>query len=316
MSLDGKTVLVTGGTGFLGHHVIERLKATKAREIAASSGRKTCDLTDPHDCSSLIQRWHPDVVIHLAANVGGIGYNAEHPAEIMRDNLLMAINLYEAVLDHRGKDCPIVTVGTACSYPTLPPPLGEEWLWTGKPEGPNAPYGVAKRAIVELSSAYWRQHEIKSVMLIPTNLYGPHDHFGSQASHVIPALIDRIVKAKETHAPTVGVWGSGEATRDFLYVEDAALGIVRAAERMPSAPVINLGSGEETSIAALVKMICEIVGYEGQVWWDESKLEGHRRRLLDTRRATKVLQWSASTPLREGLERTIASYMEGRKCAS
>ena len=304
----GKRVLVTGGKGFLGMHVVKALRERGCDNIIVPRSA-TCDLRNIENCQMVL--WEEkDIVLHLAATVGGILFNQEHPAEMVYNNLVMGAHLMEESR-LRGVVQKFLTVGTACMYPESPPiPFGEDDLWKGYPTEVTAPYGVAKRALLTLSQAYRKQYGFNAIFVIPTNLYGPGDHFDPEYGHVIPALIRKFVEAKQQGHSSVTVWGTGKATRDFLYVEDAAEGIVLAVERYDGPEPVNLGSGRETPIRELVETIAEVVGYRGKVVWDATKPDGQPRRLLDTERAKAAFGFEARTTLREGLERTLKWYQE------
>lgn len=313
MNLANKTIVVTGGHGFLGRHVVAKLQEHGPRGIVSLSHRD-CDLTERDDASDLIRKYQPDLVVHLAARVGGIGYNQARPGELIRDNLLMAVHLFDAVCYHRGAECPIVSVGTVCSYPKITSmPIQESYLWDGYPEETNAPYGVAKRALVELASAYAAQYGMQAMTLIPTNLYGPGDHFEESRSHVIPALIKRFIEAKRQGASSVTVWGTGAASRDFLYVEDAAAGIVQACASDQWVKLANLGTSRETSMRDLAAKIADATGYEGSIEWDASKPDGQPRRCVSTCTASLAFGWQPTTDLETGLRQTVEWYLS---CAS
>ena len=301
-----KQVLVTGGAGFLGSHVVSLLKETEAAEIRIPRSG-TNDLTIRENCRDAVHGI--DIVIHLAARVGGIAFNQEKPGDIVRDNLLMGVQLMEEA--RLAGVTKYVTVGTTCCYPVNTPiPFHEDDLWNGYPEEITAPYGIAKRMLLVQGQAYRRQYNFNAIFLLPVNLYGPGDHFNTEYSHVIPALIKKTVDAKNTGEKQVTVWGTGKATREFLYVEDAALGIVLAAEKYDRAAPVNLGSGIETPIKSVVKLIAEIAGYNGEIVWDTSRPDGQPRRSVDTSRARQAFGFVAKTSLREGLTRTIEWYLE------
>lgn len=305
-----RRVVVTGGAGFLGSFVVEKLRERGAESIFVPR-QQEYDLRDPAAIRRLYERTRPDIVIHLAAVVGGIGANRRHPGRFFYDNAIMGIQLIELARQFGvGK---FVCIGTVCSYPKFTPvPFRETDLWAGYPEETNAPYGLAKKMLLVQLQAYRQEYGFPGIYLIPTNLYGPRDHFDLENSHVIPALIRKCVEAQERGEPKIVVWGTGRATREFLYVEDAAEAIVLAAERYDGPEPINIGSGEEISIRDLVDLIRELTGYEGDVKWDTSKPDGQPRRRIDTTRAREWLGWEARTPLREGLRRTIEWYRTHR----
>ena len=315
----GKRVIVTGGGGFLGRAVVARLTAKGVRTVFVPR-RREYDLRDGAAIRRLLTataeerdgRLTPvDLVVHLAANVGGIGANREHPAEFFYDNLMMGVQLmHEAWLAGVAK---FVAVGTVCAYPKFTPvPFREDDIWNGYPEETNAPYGLAKKMLLVQSAAYRDQYNYNSVFLLPVNLYGPWDNFDPSSSHVIPALIRKCVEAQESGASEVVVWGDGSPTREFLYVDDAAEGIVLAAERYDKSDPVNLGSAYEISIRDLVGIVASEVGYTGRVVWDTSKPNGQPRRKLDTTRADEEFGFQASTDFATGLRRTIEWYREHR----
>ncbi len=305
-----RRVVVTGGAGFLGSFVVEKLRERGAESLFVPR-RQEYDLRDAAAIRRLYERTRPDVVIHLAAVVGGIGANRRHPGRFFYDNAVMGIQLIELARQFGvGK---FVCVGTVCSYPKFTPvPFRETDLWAGYPEETNAPYGLAKKMLLVQLQAYRQEYGFSGIYLIPTNLYGPRDHFDLENSHVIPALIRKCVEAQERGEPKIVVWGTGRATREFLYVEDAAEAIVLAAERYDGPEPVNIGSGEEISIRDLVDLIRDLTGYRGDVEWDTSKPDGQPRRRIDTTRAREWLGWEARTPLREGLRRTIEWYRTHR----
>ncbi len=306
-------VLVTGGTGFLGRMVLAGLRARGAGGVDAPSSRHY-DLRRPDEAASLFDDVRPDLVIHLAARVGGIGANQAHPAELYVDNLLMGTYVIEEARRHGVAKT--VLVGTVCSYPKITPvPFGEDSLWQGYPEETNAPYGVAKLAQLTHARANRDQYGQRCIYLIPTNLYGPGDKFHPAVSHVIPALVKKCVDAKESGADHIEVWGTGSASREFLFVQDAAEGILLAAEHHDDVEPVNLGTDEEMPIRALVELVVELVGYEGEVRWDTSKPDGQPRRRVDPSRAAKAFGFEATTPLRDGLARTIEWYLGHRQQA-
>lgn len=318
-----KRVIVTGGAGFLGAHLVGALRARGAAEIIVPRSRDY-DLRDVHAIRRLFSDsamrggtgTRPvDLVIHLAARVGGIGANRERPAEFFYDNLLMGTQLlHEAWRAGVGK---VVALGTVCNYPKhTPVPFREEQLWDGYPEETNAPYGLAKKMLLVQSQAYRAQYGFNSIFLMPTNLYGPGDNLDPTTSHVIPALIRRCAEAQAAAAdgqrPELSVWGSGAATREFLYVEDAAEGILLAAEHYDGSDPVNLGSGMEISIAELVQIITSLLGADPSIVWNRDQPDGQPRRRVDTSRAERLFGFRASTPLRDGLRKTLEWYLQGR----
>ncbi|HRX34484.1 MAG TPA: GDP-L-fucose synthase [Methanoregulaceae archaeon] len=302
-----KTFLVTGGAGFLGSHLIEQMKEKGVvHENIRVTRSKTTDLRIWEHCVDAVQEI--DVVIHLAAKVGGIGYNRENPATLFYDNAMMGIQLMEAA--RRAGVEKFVQVGTVCAYPKYTPvPFREEDLWNGYPEETNAPYGVAKKILLVQAQAYREQYGFNAIYLLPVNLYGPRDNFDPESSHVIPALIRKFVEAKKLGLDTVEVWGTGSASREFLYVDDAARGIVLATERYNKPDPVNLGSGMEITIRDLVALIGELTGFDGEIVWDITKPDGQPRRCLDVSRARKEFGFEAEMGFREGLKRTIEWYV-------
>jgi GDP-L-fucose synthase len=309
-AFDAVRFLVTGGNGFLGRAVVRRLAERGAKEVfVPRSG--DYDLTRPDDVGRLFDAAEPDVVVHLAARVGGIGANRSRPAELYLTNLLMGTYVIEEARV-RGV-AKTVLVGTICSYPKFTPvPFREGDLWNGYPEETNAPYGVAKKALLVHAQANRAQYGQHCIYLLPTNLYGPGDKFHPSVSHVIPALIKKCVDARETGQKSVEVWGTGAATREFLYVEDCAEAIVLASERYEDPDPVNLGTGREIPIRELVAVIARLTGFEGELVWDASRPDGQPRRSVDASRAERALGWRAVTSLEDGLHATIDWYLSHR----
>ncbi len=301
-----KRVVVTGGAGFLGSFVVNRLREFGCRNLLVPRSREF-DLREKEQVNRVYETAQPDVVIHLAAMVGGIGANRKHPGRFFYDSAIMGIQVIESARVHGVKK--FVSVGTVCSYPKFTPvPFREEDLWKGYPEETNAPYGLAKKALLVQIQSYRQEYDFPGIYLIPVNLYGPRDNFDPESSHVIPALIRKCMEAKQENRSVIEVWGTGSATREFLYVEDAADAILAAAEKYDSAEPVNLGSGQEISIRDLVTIICELTNYTGQVEWDNTKPDGQPRRSLDTTRAFEAFGWRSKTPFRDGLRKTIEWY--------
>jgi GDP-L-fucose synthase len=305
----GRRVLVTGGSGFLGRVVVSKLRQRGADVVAPR--RADYDLTDHDAADQVFVDTSPEVVVHLAARVGGIGYNQKAPADLYLANLLMGTHVLEAARRHDAAKT--VLVGTVCSYPKFTPvPFREETLWDGYPEETNAPYGIAKKALLVHAQVNRAQHGQRSAFLIPTNLYGPGDKFHPSVSHVIPALIKNCVEAVERGEDKVDVWGTGRATREYLYVDDAAEGIVLAAELLDDPDPVNLGTDREISIRETVEHIARLTGFTGELRWDPTKPDGQPRRRVDTSRAERLLGWHASMPFDEGLARTIEWFLANR----
>jgi GDP-L-fucose synthase len=308
-----KRVLVTGGRGFVGRVVCSKLNERGVAEVVAP---KSCDydLTRSEDVEKLFADAAPDLVIHLAARVGGIGANIGNPATLYLSNLLMGTYVIE---EARRRDVDkTVLVGTICSYPKLTPiPFEEESLWDGYPEETNAPFGVAKKALLVHAQANRSQYGQSCIYLLPTNLYGPGDKFHPSVSHVVAALIKKCIDATEAGRNHVDVWGTGKATREFLYVDDAAEGVLLAAERYDDGDPVNLGSGVELGIKDLARTIARMTGFEGELRWDTSKPDGQPRRSVDTSRAKELFGFVATTPFQEGLRRTIDWYVANREAA-
>ncbi len=307
MNLSSKKILVTGGAGFLGKFVVTELKNKKVPQSNIKVVRsQDYDLRKVNDCIRVLK--DVDVVIHLAANVGGIGYNKDKPGELFYDNAVMGINLMEEARKEKVEK--FLQVGTICAYPKFTPvPFKESDLWNGYPEETNAPYGLAKKILLTMAQAYRSQYDFNVIYLLPVNLYGPGDNFNPESSHVIPALIRKFIEAKEKKINEVIVWGTGKPTREFLYVEDAAKAIVLATEKYNKSEPVNLGSGEEISIRDLAYTIKEMTGFQGKVVWDKTKPDGQPRRKLDTRKAKKEFGFVAKTNFNNGLKKTIAWYL-------
>ena len=306
IKLADKRVVVTGGAGFLGSFVVEKLRERGCKEIfIPRSGQY--DLVDRDACRRLYKDAKPDVVIHLAAKVGGIGANRENPGSFFYDNLMMGVQLIEEGRLYGLKK--FVATGTICAYPKFTPvPFKEEELWNGYPEETNAPYGLAKKMLLVQSQAYRQQYGFNSIYLLPVNLYGPRDNFSPSSSHVIPALIKKCIDAKMAGEPSITVWGTGRATREFLYAEDAAEGILLATERYENSDPVNLGAGFEISIKDLVTLIVRLTGFAGEILWDATKPDGQPRRCLDTSLAQREFGFKAVTGFEEGLKKTIEWY--------
>ncbi|WP_240928366.1 GDP-L-fucose synthase family protein [Thalassoroseus pseudoceratinae] len=306
MNWSNKRVTVTGGAGFLGRVVCGQLRERGCRQIDVPR-RKDYDLTTEAGVRKMFAHFRPDVLIHLAAEVGGIGANREHPGRFFYANMAMGLHLVE-----HARMCGVekfVQAGTVCAYPKFAPvPFSEDDIWNGYPEETNAPYGVAKKALFVMLDAYRQEYGMKSAVTVPVNLYGPGDNFDPRSSHVIPALIRKCIEARDTRQPSISCWGTGSASREFLYVDDAAAGIVRAAEVMDEPTPINLGTGREIPIRELVTLIADACGFTGQIQWDATKPDGQPRRCLDTTRANQLLGWQAKMDLEEGLKRTVEWY--------
>jgi GDP-L-fucose synthase len=309
-----RRVVLSGGNGFLGSFVVEKLRAAGCRRISAPHSREY-DLREKSDALRLFKDARPDIFIHLAAVVGGIGANRTNPGRFFYDNAVMGINAIEA-----GRIAGVekfVCTGTICSYPKFTPvPFREENFWNGYPEETNAPYGLAKKMLLVQLQAYREQYGFKGIYLTPVNLYGPRDNFDLESSHVIPALIRKCWEAKQARAAEITAWGTGSPTREFLYVEDAAEALVLAAEKYEKPDPVNLGSGEEISIRALLEKIRSLAGYEGAIRWDATKPDGQPQRCLDTSRALAEFGWRAKTSLHDGLQKTISSYAESLRNTS
>lgn len=303
-----KKIMVTGGTGFLGSFVVEKLKERGCKDIFVPH-HENYDFVDMDLVVKAYNDSKPDIVIHLAGKVGGIGANRENPGKFFYDNLMMGVQLMEA-----GRQMGIekfVAIGTICSYPKFTPvPFKEEDIWNGYPEETNAPYGLAKKMLLVQSQAYRQQYGFNSIFLMPVNLYGPRDNFDSKSSHVIPALIKKCFDAIKNNEKEIVVWGTGKSTREFLYVEDAAEGILLATEKYNKSDPVNLGAGFEISIKDLVELVVKLTGFKGEISWDTTKPDGQPRRRLDTSKAFKEFGFKAKTQFEEGLKKTIKWYKE------
>jgi GDP-L-fucose synthase len=314
---NGKRVIVTGGAGFLGSFVTAKLAERGASDIFIPTIEEY-NLVDPTDIRRMygnaLRGTDPAraVVIHLAANVGGIGANLEHPAEFFYDNLMMGVELlHQAYKNGVGK---FVAIGTVCAYPKFTPvPFREDDLWLGYPEETNAPYGLAKKMMLVQAQAYRQQYDFDAIFLLPVNLYGPRDNFNLKTSHVIPALIRKAIEARESGSGELSLWGDGSPTREFLYVEDAAEGILTAAEKYDAPDPVNLGSGQEISIRDLASMIARLTGFKGRIVWQTDKPNGQPRRALDVSRAKKYFGWQARVTFEDGIQRTIDWFTANRQ---
>lgn len=303
-----KRIVVTGGAGFLGSHVVSKLREIGANNIIVPRS-KEYDLRDQAVCREVVGG--ADIVIHMAANVGGIGYNRDFPGTLFYDNLLMGVHMMEESRKAGVKK--FVAIGTICAYPKFAPvPFKEDDLWDGYPEETNAPYGLAKKMMLVQSTAYRDQYGFNSIFLLPVNLYGPGDNFEPGSSHVIPALIKKFVEAKDRGENSVTVWGTGKATREFCYVEDAAKGIVLATEKYDKSEPVNIGAGFEISIKNLAEKIKNLTGYKGDIVWDSTKPDGQPRRMLDTTRAEEEFGYKSSTQFDQGLKETIEWYQKNQ----
>jgi len=309
-----RRVVVTGGAGFLGHYVIEGLQKRGCRQILVPQIEQY-DLVDPADIARMYEDMRPDVVIHLAAIVGGIGANRAKPGEFFYKNLMMGVQLIEQAR-LRGLE-KFVAIGTVCAYPKFTPvPFREDHLWDGYPEETNAPYGLAKKMLLVQSQAYRQQYGFNSIFLLPVNLYGPGDNFDPQTSHVIPALIKKCVDALGAGDDHITCWGTGEVSREFLYAADAAEGILLATERYNGPEPVNLGAGREIRIRDLAEKIAKLTGFTGQIRWDPSQPDGQPRRCLDVSRAKALFGFEARTSFDEGLAQTIDWYVKDRQAAA
>ncbi|MFC3958585.1 GDP-L-fucose synthase family protein [Halovivax cerinus] len=309
---DDTTVMVTGGAGFLGGHLVEDLRSRSDSVEIFVPRSDEYDLREKPAIERALDVAEPDVVIHLAASVGGIGANMDNPGRYFYDNAVMGIELIDAARRHGVEKCTIL--GTICAYPKhTPVPFSEDDLFDGYPEETNAPYGIAKKALLTQSKAYRQQWGFNSIYLLPVNLYGPGDDFDPETSHVIPAILRKCIEARERGDESITAWGTGDPTREFLYVKDAAEGILDATERYDSSEPVNLGSGSEISIRELVETIADATGFDGRIEWDTSKPDGQPRRKLDTRRARERFGWEATTSFRTGLRETIDWYEQHRE---
>lgn len=306
---EGKKVTVTGGAGFLGSYIVEKLQQKKAEVFIPKI--ENYDLRKIENIKRMFDDFLPEIVIHLAAVVGGIGANRQNPGKFFYDNIIMGVQLMEEA--RVRKVSKFVNIGTICSYPKFTPiPFKEEDLWNGYPEETNAPYGLAKKMLIVQSQAYRKQYGFNSINLLQVNLYGPRDNFDPQTSHVIPALIKKCFDAIKNKEDKIVVWGTGKPTREFLYVEDAAEGILLATEKYNKSEPVNLGAGFEISIKDLVELIAKLTGFEGKIVWDTTKPDGQPRRRLDTSKAEKEFGFKAKTSFEEGLKKTIDWYMGNR----
>ncbi len=311
MNLTESRVMVTGGAGFLGRRVVAEFRRHGITDIIVPR-RKDVDLTRQDSVEQLIAEVQPEIVVHLAAEVGGIGANRENPGRYFYANITMGLNLIEASrVEGVSK---VVQVGTVCSYPRLTPvPFVEGDLWNGYPEETNAPYGIAKKSLLTMLQAYRDQYGFNGIYLIPVNLYGPDDNFDPASSHVIPALIRRFVSARDAGDTSVTVWGTGAASREFLYVDDAASAIVKATFDYDDPEPVNVGSGDEIRVKVLVAIVAKLTGFDGQIEWDTSKPDGQPRRRLNTERAERLFGFKAETDLDNGLKRTIKWWEQTRE---
>ncbi len=302
----GKRVCVTGGAGFLGSYVVDRLLKRGVEQVYIPR-KAEYDLRQLEDVKRLLTHARPNLILHLAANVGGIGANRAHPAEFFYDNLMMGVQLMHQAYQMGVEK--FVSVGTICAYPKFTPvPFREDDLWNGYPEETNAPYGLAKKMLLVMGQAYRQQYDYNAIYLLPVNLYGPRDNFDPQSSHVIPAIIRKCVEAIDHGQDEIVLWGDGSPTREFLYADDAAEGILLAAEHYNAPEPVNLGSGQEISIRELAGLISNLTGYQGKITWDTTKPNGQPRRCLDTSRAEREFGFRAFTSLTEGLQATIEWY--------
>jgi GDP-L-fucose synthase len=304
--MKNKRITITGGKGFLGKHLIRAFR-NHGHENITIADLPDYNLIELGDVRRLYEETRPDIVVHLAAKVGGIGFNRENPGSLFYDNIMMGVQLIHEGYIHKIDK--FVALGTICAYPKFTPvPFKEEDLWNGYPEETNAPYGLAKKMMLVQSQAYRQQYGFNSIFLLPVNLYGPGDNFDPRSSHVIPALIKKCVDAKIRGEKEITVWGSGQATREFFYVEDAAEAIVLATERYNKSEPVNIGAGFEISILDLVELVVELTGFQGKISWDATQPDGQPRRMLDTTKALTELGFRAATDFREGMRKTISWY--------
>ena len=309
MNWSEKKVLVTGADGFLGSHIVKQLQKVGAKNIVIPSS-KEYDLRKNENCREVVR--DIDIVFNIAAHVGGIGLNRDKPGELFYDNLMIGTQLL-----HEAKNASVekfVGLGTVCSYPKFSQiPFTEDSIWDGYPDETNAPYGLAKKMVIVQSQAYRKQYNFKSIVVVPTNMYGPNDHFNDTSSHVIAALILKIYNAKKNNGDKVILWGDGSPTRDFMYVEDGAKGIILAAEKYEDELPLNLGSSKEISIMELTKLICELLDYNGNIVWDKTKPNGQPRRCLSYQRAKEEIGFEPTTKLKDGLRNTIEWFIENQE---
>ena len=312
IDLSQKKILITGANGFLGRHLVKNLieKRKVSKENLFLPTIEDLDLRKWEDCQKAVKG--QDIVIHLAAKVGGIGLNQEKPGELFYDNIIMGVQLIEAA--RQAKVEKFTAIGTICAYPKFTPvPFKEENLWNGYPEETNAPYGLAKKMLLVQSQAYRKQYGFNSIFLLPVNMYGPGDNFDPKSSHVIAAIVRKVYEAKKEGKDYIEAWGTGKPTREFLYVEDGAEGIILATEKYDKSEPVNLGSGMEISIKDLIEMICRLMDFDGEIRWDTSKPDGQPRRRLDTSRAEKEFGFRAKTDFEEGLKNTINWYIKSQE---
>jgi GDP-L-fucose synthase len=311
MNLKEKRIIVTGGSGFLGQHVVNNLKKRECKDIFIPRSNDY-DLRKETDIINMLEHYNSDIIIHLAAVVGGIGANKKKPGKFFYDNLIMGAQLIEQSRLFQVEK--FVAIGTICSYPKFAPvPFKESDLWNGYPEETNAPYGLAKKMMLVQSQAYRQQYGFNSVFLLPVNLYGPRDNFDLETSHVIPAIIRKCLEAKKNDDDSITLWGTGNVTREFIYVEDAAEGIVLATEKYDESNPVNIGSGHEVTIKELAETIKQLTGFKGEIVWDHSKPDGQPRRRLDTQLAKEKFGFVAKTDLINGLKQTIKWYIENKE---